>query len=195
MNKISLASRVAIAFIRPYRSYLDGYILIKESKDDIEKNIRTKMDTFAENAKRTNPEADENKIDYARDCMIAINVQMLDVFDPSYTKVLPSVIEDLTVALENELKKNFTEQELEEILEAIDKPSMQKLLANTILFGLLKKYEAEIEYRLRMKIFEDTLSGQNLIKMKKMLRELKKNHRIDDSDESSNEESDFGSEY
>lgn len=182
MAKISLASKVAIAFIRPFRSYLDGRVLIKESRKQIEDDLKDRMEDFAAKAKKQNPNINEKRIEYAKDCLIAVNMQMINAYEPSYVKILPNVIEELTIALETELKKDFTPAELAEVVEAVEKPAMQKLLANIMLFGVLKKCEMELEHKLRMEVFESSLGSQSLNNMKDAFNNLKKQHDIRDED-------------
>ena len=118
MSGISLASKLAIAFIRPFRSYIDGYMLIKQSKPELEQELKDRMENLAKQAKEHSSHVDEKRIEYAKECMIAMNLQFLSSYDKNYEEVLPTVIEELTLSLEKEIRSSFSEEDIEKLLES-----------------------------------------------------------------------------
>ena len=181
---ISWASKLAIAFIRPFRSYVDGYSLFKGEKAQVEADIRAKIDAIAENAKSRNPDIDEEKLEYTKDCLIAINMKLIDSYDKSYGDILTEVLDKLTVDLEFEIKNSFSGEEQQSLIELVSNPVFQKLLQNQKLFGLLKKSELDLEYKLRLKTIVDISSNKGVEEMKNLLRDLKnKRKQRDDDDE------------
>jgi hypothetical protein len=182
MSRISLASRLAISFIRPFRSYLDGYMLIKDSKPKLEEDLKDRIESIASSAKKMNPGMDGNRIDYAKDCMFAINMQLLANYDKSYEKVLPDVINNLTISLEKEMISSFSEQEIERLTDMLSDPLMKKLLSNKNIFGLLKKCELDMDYRLRMKTLESVISTNNIEKIRETFTNLKKKWGLEETE-------------
>jgi len=181
---ISWASKLAIAFIRPFRSYVDGYSLFKGEKVQVEADIRAKIDTIAENARSRNPDIDEEKLEYTKECLIAINMKLIDSYDKSYGDILTEVLDNLTIDLESEIKNSFNGEEQEKLIELVSNPVFQKLLQNQKLFGLLKKSELDLEYKLRLKTMVDISSTKGVEEMKNLLRDLKKKRQQrDDEDE------------
>lgn len=181
---ISWASKLAIAFIRPFRSYVDGYSLFKGEKAQVEADIRAKIDSVVEAAKSRNPDIDEEKLEYTKDCLIAINMKLIDSYDKSYGDILTEVLDRLTIDLESEIKSSFNGEEQQKLMELISSPVFQKLLQNQKLFGLLKKSELDLEYKLRLKTMVDISSTKGVEEMRNLLRDLKKKRkRKDDEDE------------
>jgi hypothetical protein len=69
-------------------------------------------------------------------------------------------------------------------MELVSNPVFQKLLQNQKLFGLLKKSELDLEYKLRLKTMVDISSNKGVEEMKNLLRDLKnKRKQRDDDDE------------
>ena len=180
MGDISLASRLAICFVRPFRSYLDGHMLISTPKEQREKDLREKMNQKAEAAKQQYPNIDPRRIDYAKEGMIATNLHFINYHESSYEEVLPSIIDELTLELEKEITASFTQEEIEQLLVLVSNPVMKKLLSNTVLFGSLKKFEIELEQKIRDKMYASLL-GEALDKMKETFADLKKKYDIKDS--------------
>lgn len=166
MANLSLARKVAVAFIRPFRSYLDGTILLGQKREVLEKDIETRIDALISKAKADNPDIDQRRIEYARNCLLGINLQVLNIYDPSYEKVMPSAIDNLMLSLERELVLSFTDEDLEEVLVAIEKPGMRKLLTNNILFGALRDCEFDIENKMRMAIYDNAINSKTLSHLK-----------------------------
>lgn len=189
MSGISLASKLAIAFIRPFRSYIDGYMLIKQSKPELEQELKDRMEILAKQAKeKSNSYVDEKRIEYAKECMIAMNLQFLSSYDKNYEEVLPTVIEELTLSLEKEIKSSFSEEDIEKLVDLVNNPMMKVLLANKNIFSMLKKYEAELDYKLLLKTYESVLGGKGIEDLKAIFNDLKKKHHINDD----RREDDFG---
>ncbi len=179
MGAISPASRLAICFVRPFRSYLDGHMLISSSKDQLEKDLRDKMEEKAEFAKKQYPNIDPRKIDYAKEGMIATNLHFINHHETSYGEVLPTVIDQLTLELEKEITAEFSEEEIEQLLVLANNPLMKKLLSNTVIFGSLKRFEIELELKVREKMYASLL-GNALDKMRDTFADLKKKYNIQD---------------
>jgi hypothetical protein len=93
---------------------------------------------------------------------------------------LPKIIEDLTIAIEAEINKSFSTQEIEEIIEIAQKPIIKKLLSNQIIFGLLKKYEIEADYQSNLRNYQDSLESNAINSMNKEILDLKKKYGIED---------------
>lgn len=175
MSRISLASRLAISFIRPFRSYLDGYILIKESKSKIQEDLKERLDTVAHGIKNINPDLDENKINYAKNYLLTMNLNLLENYDKSYENVLPEVIDELTVSLEKEILNSFSEKEIEKLTDIINDPLVKKLLSNKQIFRLLKNCEIDMNYKLGLETIESTISSNNLEKIRSIFEDFNKN--------------------
>lgn len=171
---ISWASKLAIAFIRPFRSYIDGYNLFRGEKSQVEADIRNKMNIVAENAKSLNPHVNEEEIEHNKECLIAINMKLIDSYNKNYGDLLSEVLDNLTVELESEIKKSFNKEEQKEIVEIVSSPVFQKLLLNEKLFGLLKKTELDLEYKLRLKTMVDVSSAKNSEDINSLIRNFKK---------------------
>jgi len=182
MGNISLASKVAIAFIRPFRSYLDGQILIKNSRKELEDSFKSRLEEHAARAKINHPEQEENISRNIRN-LILINTRILDSYDVSYEKVLPNFVEDLTSILEQELNKSFSQEELSELILLLEKPLMHRLLSNTVLFGALKKCELELEYKFRTEIFDNVLSPQSIDKIEGLFNKTERERDIEETDD------------
>lgn len=180
---ISWASKLAIAFVRPFRSYVDGYSLFKGEKSQVEADIRARIDTVVENAKARNPNIDKKALEHAKECFIAINMKLIDSYDKSYGDVLTEILNKLMIDLESEIKSSFSGEEQQKLVDIVSNPVFQKLLQNEKLFGLLKKSELDLEYKLRLKTMIDISSSDGAEEMKNILRDLKRGKRRDDDDE------------
>jgi hypothetical protein len=167
MSKISPASRLAILFIRPFRSYLDGLLLIKESGSSLENDIKNNLDIVIESLQKYYPQYDQSRIEYLKECLFNMSMKMLKNHNKAYDSILPKIIEDLTIAIEAEINKSFSTQEIEEIIEIAQKPIIKKLLSNQIIFGLLKKYEIEADYQSNLRNYQDSLESNAINSMKK----------------------------
>ena len=97
---------------------------------------------------------------------------------------LTDVLDKLTVDLEFEINNSFNKEEQEKLIELVSNPVFQKLLQNQKLFGLLKKSELDLEYKLRLKTMVDILNVKDIEEMKSLFRDLKnkEKQRGDDSD-------------
>lgn len=183
MPNISISSKIAIAFVRPYRSYLEGKKFLNKDKRQIEETMRAKLDQIIEQAVSLNPSVDMEELIQSREALVAANMQLFESHDPTFDKIFPAILEDLIVCLEKELKEKFTEKELAEIYECIENPSMKKMLSNTTLFGFLKSHEIELEYKLKIAIVEQALNQDAL----NTIRDIKKK-QMDERDEENEEE-------
>jgi hypothetical protein len=190
MSNISLASKVAIAFLKPFRSYLDGRNKILEKRKDIEQEVREKTDLIAESTKKYNPHISEERLAYAKEGFIAINMHLVDTYDKCYDKVLPEVIDLLTMDLEKELKKSFTNDELRHLIDILADPALKKLLENKDLFGLLKKCEFLLEHKLKLQTMYSSVEPEEIVKITDMLRGLRDRFNIKDDRENIDPEGD-----
>jgi hypothetical protein len=111
-------------------------------------------------------------------------MKLIDSYDKSYGDILTEVVDKLTVDLESEIKNSFSGEEQQSLMELVSNPVFQKLLQNQKLFGLLKKSELDLEYKLRLKTMVDISSNKGVEEMKNLLRDLKnKRKQRDDDDE------------
>jgi len=172
MSKISLASKIAIAFIRPFRSYLDGYALIKNRRGNMEENMKIRMDDIIEEYKTIYPDADLKKMDLRRDFYYEVSKMILDRYEKSYDEILPKLIDSLTVSIENNLKSKFTEEELMEIEKIVSNPIMLKLLNDKDVFGLLKDCELKMDYEIQMQLLGSMMGSENSLKIQEIISEL-----------------------
>jgi len=195
MSKISLASRLAISFIRPFRYYLDGSMIIKESKQKYEEDMRNVIDKMAENAQKINPHIDAKNVNYTKESALAINMQMFSNYNKSYEKILPDVIEGLTISLEKEIANSFSDQEMERIIDILTDPVISKLVNNKKIFGLLKAYEIEMDSRLKIKTLQDLASKESLEQLQNVFNDLKIKWGIPDKNENTNNFDDNGKEW
>jgi hypothetical protein len=180
---ISWASKLAIAFIRPFRSYIDGYSLFTSERTKVEANIRARIDAVVENAKNRNPNIDEEELEYTKECLIAINIKLIDSYDKNYGNILIEVLNGLTLDLESEINNSFNAKEQQDLIELISNPTFQKLLQNKKLFSLLKKSELDLEYKLRLKTMVDISDNKGVTEMKNLLRDLKKKKQKGDEND------------
>lgn len=161
MSNLSPAAKIAIAFIRPFRSYLDGYALIKNKRTEIEEKINEKIDyiidDFQHITQGVSNESHTDKNDVQKKILYQFSMLILDKYDKSYDALLPSLIDNLTVELENELNKNYTQQELVELEKLVSNPVLIALLGNKKLFGLLKECEIRMDLELQMQMIESVM--------------------------------------
>ena len=111
------------------------------------------MEEKAESAKKLYPDIDPNKIDYLKQKMIDANLYIFNHYETSYEEILLSIIDELTIELEKEIKISFSDEEIKQLLLLVNNPFMQKLLSNTIIFSSLKKFEIKLEQKIREKIY------------------------------------------
>jgi hypothetical protein len=185
---ISLASKIAIAFLRPYRSYLDGMNDMQNKRKEIEKSLQEKSDAIAEAAKKLNPKLSEQRLEYAKEGFMAINMHLFDSYNKCYGEVLPEIIELLTNDLERELKDSFSQDELKRIVEILKDESVQKLLSNKKLFSVLKQSEILLEHKMRIRTLENSSNLSGVDKISEILSDLRNKHHIDDNGRRRDEE-------
>lgn len=155
MSFISNSSKIAIAFIRPFRSYLDGRFCFKNNRKEIEEEIRDKMDSIVEAAKEIRPDISEEKLQKAKDYMVDVSFRFLDTNNISYEKIMPQFLDSLTVNIEKEINSSFTKEEIDELTNLLSNKTFQKLINNNKLFFYLKSCETEMEHKMRMSIYDD----------------------------------------
>jgi hypothetical protein len=187
---ISSISKLAIAFIRPFRSYIDGYNLFRsEYKSQVEAEIRSKIEDITEAARSIDPNIDEEKLKYTKECLISINMKLMENYNKNYSGVLAEILEKLTLELEAEIRNSFNIEEQQKLVELVSDPLFQKILQNEKLFGLLKKSELDLEYKLRQKTSLDISSSNGIEEIKNLIRDLKK--KPNQTDEEENDDFDF----
>ena len=178
MSNISTAARVAIAFIRPFRSYLDGYALIRNKRSSIEEKFKKRMDEVIDNLRKSGYKVEENEVSFQKDFFFKISLYMLDKYEKSYDSILPYFIDELTIALEKELKNNFSENELEALSVLLENPVFVKLLMNKNIFALLKDCEVRMDQEIQLQIMESMLDMQNY-NITKIIDDLKKKYNYE----------------
>lgn len=179
---ISFASKIAIAFLRPYRAYLDGANDMSKKRKEIEKSLKEKSESIVDAAKQINPNFSESRLEYAKEGFLAINMHLFDSYNKCYVEVLPEVVELLTSDLETELKESFSQEELKRLVEILKDEAVQKLLSNKKLFSVLKQSEILLEHKMRIKTLENSSNLGGIDKISEILSDLRNKHHIDDSD-------------
>lgn len=182
MPNIPLVSRLAISFIRPFRSYLDGSLMFFESKKGEESTTEEKISDIVDSIAKINPSIEPDKIAYMKECMLAMNTQMIFSYNKSYEDILPDVIEDLTISLEKEIENSFSEKEIESLIELINNPLMKKLITNKKIFGILKKCEINLDYNMRIKTLDSLFGSEGIEEIKNVLARFRKKYGIKDQE-------------
>lgn len=176
MSNISKASKIAIHFIRPFRAYLDGFSLIKNRRAMLENSLRMRLEVVLEEFNLYNPHASQEQLDYRNAFFSDISKMVLDRYEKSYDDVLPKMIDSLTTSIENELKNNFTEDELEQLEVILSNEVTQKLIAQDSIFSLLKNCELQMDYEIQGQMFDAMLDGENSQKLQQILSDLKQKY-------------------
>ena len=182
MSNISTASKIAIAFIRPFRAYLDGYALVKDKRSSIEDNFKKRMDDVVGNLRDAGYKVEDNEISIHKNLFFKLSVYMLDKYEKSYDTVLPHFIDTLTINIENKLKEVFSENELEELLMLVNNPVFMKLLGEKHIFALLKDCEVQMDQEIQFQIMESMLDMNNT-NISKIVDEFKNKFKYDDQND------------
>jgi hypothetical protein len=171
MTNISAASKIAILFVRPFRSYLDGYNLISKIRPSIEKSVKERLDYVVAQLQSSNlysPQVDGQKELFHRMVM-----RILDSYQKSYETILPNYIDSLTVLLENELRSKYSEHELVQLSEKLNDPIVAGLLQNYDIFAILKKTEIQMDFDLQLMLLEQSVNFKDDPQLQDMLLEYK----------------------
>ena len=173
MSTITTAAKIAIHFIRPFRSYLDGYALVKDRRPILEQNLKERMDTLLDEFKFFYPDATADQLTYKSEFFKEISKLVLDRYEKSYDAILPKMIDSLTTSIENLLKNNYTEDELKELEVLLANPVMKKLLSDATIFRLLKDCELQMDYEIQLQMFNTMMGNGNGEKLQQIISELK----------------------
>lgn len=171
MANISAAAKIAILFIRPFRSYLDGYNLINRIRPSIEKNVQDRLDFVIAQLQGT--DLFDAQMAAQKELFHRMVMRILDNYQKSYESILPSYIDSLTLQIENELKNKYTQEELSSLFEKLSDPLVIKLLSNYDVFAILKKTEIQMDFDLQMLMLEQSLNFKDDPKMKDLLLDYK----------------------
>lgn len=153
MAQISVASKIAILFVRPFRNYLDGYNLIEGMRSQLEKNMRERVDKLMQ-VLQENSLAKETLFVEQKNFFIRLCMNILDQYEKSYESILPSIIDNLTVEIEKELNAQFTQEELTQIYSILQEPLIQKFITNQKIFAILKACEHKMDYEMQLQFME-----------------------------------------
>ena len=123
-----------------------------------------------------NPHASQEQLDYRNAFFSDISKMVLDRYEKSYDDVLPKMIDSLTTSIENELKKNFTENELEQLEVILSNKVTQKLIAQDSIFSFLKNCELQMDYEIQGQMLDAMLNGENSQKLQQILSDLKQKY-------------------
>lgn len=152
--KISPESKIAIAYIKPYRIFLDSYYISNKefSAKKFEEYIDINLSTYPEG--QMPPEIS----DQMKQLMVQINNVIATISEPTYKKLLPSIIDEVTIKIEDTLRNSFTKEELEEIAILIKNPLVIKLLANKDIFNIMRQSHINLDLELKNAITRETKS-------------------------------------
>jgi len=160
---------------------LDGYALIKNRKKHIEDNLSDKINTLVEDLQNYLGHIDQSKADSQKSALFRLSMLMLDRYEKSYDTILPVLIDSLTVEIEKELKKNFSEQELIELDILIQNPIITKLIQNKNVFAVLKSCEIKMDMELHLQLLESLTKVDISSNFNDILDEYNKNMGKDKS--------------
>lgn len=166
---ISDAARIAIAFVRPFRSYLDKYNSVISRKEEFDKYSIAKIDNMF--SVFTN-KIDQDKINNIKQKTVEANRKLFERYESSYKTILVEVIDNLLIELEKEINITFSKEEQRELCQLLNNTVFLKLIESNKLFSLLKNSEINIEYKLLCLYNEFINSEEFILDLKDTLNDL-----------------------
>ncbi len=139
MPNISLESKVAIGFIKPYRKFLDkrANYLSPEAMSNLEKSLDSFADILI--SQKLFGEFDREKI---KEKLLCSYKSFAKEMVKRYEECCPLILDQLIVDIENVVKENFSESEKEELLSMFNNDLTKRLLLETKFFDVIDKAES-----------------------------------------------------
>lgn len=176
MNNISPERKVAIAFIRVFRSNLDETIRpssLPLNSSYADQSIRILFGNL------TSPPADV--VSALRMLFNEINIDLLNHLDQIYDSILPDTISSAMNDLEIWFRQSFTENELNSLAEVIANEAVMKLLSKSEPFEILKRAKSSLYDMLDARVTEFSNSLEIRERISEAVKGFIKNPKLDDN--------------
>lgn len=154
MSVIRPERKIAIAFLRPFRDYVDRMLKPTQEYEKTAERIRESVDETIEMMGGDGIEIPEDLQKNLKTLMVDMNISGAKALDSLYYKLLNEIIDNVHAYVEKTLLDKFTTEELDQLADIAELEVIRKLVGLREVYEFLGQQRRYMKSQMQDALFE-----------------------------------------
>lgn len=154
MSVIRPERKIAIAFLRPFRDYVDKMLKPTQEYEKTADRIRESVDETIETMMGDGIDIPQDLQNDLKALMVNMNVSGAKALDPLYFKLLNEIVDNVHAYLERVLLDKFTEDELAQLADIAELEVIRKIVGLSNVYEFLGQQRRYMKEQMQDALFE-----------------------------------------